>query len=178
MRRTWAYIAQMNLKLISRTKAWVLFAAWFGGTVVAVGLLGMSSLKPQLRPDLLFILSENTFTLYFVFLILLVLRGRNRNWEVICRPSPSAVGWLLVCFALTVVALVYAALYSGAGAVTQMDGQWYRVGGSLAPTPITLDRAVAYMWGNIQFHAILMVPLSLAGMPVFGSFPVPIIEAR
>ncbi len=168
----------MHLKLISRTEAWVLVAAWFGGILVAVALLGMSVLKPGLRPDLLLILSENTFTLYFVFLLLLVLRGRNRNWQVICRPSPFAVGWLLACFGLTAAALVYAALYSGAGAVTQMDGQWYRAGGGLAPTPITLDRAIAYMWGNIQFHAILMVPLGLAGMPVLGSFQVPIIEAR
>jgi len=167
----------MDLKPIYRTRAWLLFAAWFGGILIAVILLSLSLLKPQLRPDLLFILSENSFTLYFMFLLLLVLRGRNGNWEAICRPSRFALSWFLVCFVLIGVALVYAALYSGAGGVLQMDGRWYRVAGSVAPMPIAVDRAVAYMWGNVRFHAVLMLPLALAGMPVFATFPVPIVEA-
>jgi len=166
----------MDLKTIYSTRTWLLFAAWVGAILVAIILLGLSLLKPDLRPDLLFVLSQNTFTLYFMFLLLLVLRGRNGKWEAICRPSPFALGWFLVFLVLVGAALVYAALYSGAGAVQQMDGQWYRVGGSLAPMPITVDRAVAYMWGTVRFHAVLMLPLALAGMPAFASFPIPITE--
>src|SRR5438874_12436949 len=143
----------MRLEFISKTAAWILFVAWCAGLFVAAGLLALSFLKPGWGPDRLFALSSYTPALYLVFVSLLAIRGLGRKSESIRHPSPFVKGWFLVCVVVAVVALLYAAYYSGAGTVTQTDGQWYRVGRSFAPMPITVERAIAYMWGNIRFHS-------------------------
>jgi hypothetical protein len=159
------------MRLELTTRAWLLCAAWCAGLVVPAGLIGMSLLKPAWGPDRLFVLSENISALYFVPVFLLVVRGRRGSWEI-RPPAPFARGWFLACLIALMAALAYAALGSGAGEVSQIAGTWYRIGGD-APMPITAERAIAYLWGNVRLHSTLMLALGLAGLPLFVPSPIP-----
>jgi hypothetical protein len=39
--------------------------------------------------------------------------------------------------------------------------------------PITAERAIAYLWGNVRLHSTLMLALGLAGLPLFVPSPIP-----
>lgn len=157
------------MRLERTTRARLLFAAWCAGLVVPAGLIGISLLRPAWEPDRLFVLSENISAVYFVPVFLLVVRGRRGSWEI--RP-PASRGWFLACLIALMAALAYAALGSGAGEVTRIAGTWYRIGGD-APMPITAERAIAYLWGNVRLHSTLMLALGLAGLPLFVPSPIP-----
>jgi hypothetical protein len=160
----------LSLERTIRVGPWLLFAAWCVGLAVPAGLIGLSLLKPAWGPDRLFVLSENISALYFVLVFLLVVRGRRGSREI-RPPAPFARAWFLACLIALMAALAYAALGSGAGEVTRIDDSWYRIGDD-APMPITAERAIAYMWGNVRLHSTLMLALGLAGLPLFAPFRV------
>ncbi|MGZ6982720.1 MAG: hypothetical protein ACXVH5_11175 [Ilumatobacteraceae bacterium] len=139
---------------------WLLLVAWMITTAIAAALAAASFVHPSLQLETLLHLSDRVLLLVGVLVGLLTLngivRGESRPWRVarIAGGPSSTRAWLVGALVLFWIVSIYAFFFVHAGTVAKMDGQWFHVGRSFRPIPISTEQATNLLWNNVRRLAL------------------------